>query len=99
MPVIRARPRILAPCLRQTANETVIASDPEARKAKGHTLKPELALAALRRAWDDCPKPERDRFLREVLQEQKPHRAKGDEQWLIELGRRLRATRGVKDWA
>jgi hypothetical protein len=80
-------------------HETVVASDPEARIAKGHSLKPELALAALRRAWDDCPKPERDRFLRAVLQEQKPRRLKGDEEWLIELGRRLRAIRGVKDWA
>ena len=80
-------------------HETGVASNPEARKAKGHPLKPELALSALRRAWDGWPNPERDRFLRAVLQGQKPRRAKGDDEWLIELSRRLRAIRAVKDWA
>jgi hypothetical protein len=57
---------------------------------KGPTImagKQGIAVAPIRKrappCLGDCPKPEGEQFLRSVLEEQKPRRANGDEEWLI----------------
>jgi hypothetical protein len=70
---------------------------------KGPTImagKQGIAVAPIRKrappCLGDCPKPEGEQFLRSVLEEQKPRRANGDEEWLIGPGRRLRVKQGLQ---